>query len=378
MTGPAAGSHSGVQREHIQAPSGGTLEALVLSATDPFPARLEVIPDAGMVASSFTVRGHELLGQRQGLAGYIERGKTFGIPLLAPWANRLSGPVYTVCDTTVDVSGVPGVGTDANGLPIHGLLAGTQGWHVSEAGIADPRDSAGMQALDAEAVLDFDDRRPEFPAFPFAHRLQVRYRLIVAPPESVPALGWQLRLEVRTVISPTGPDPVPIAFGWHPYFQVPWVAREEWEVAIPFTRHAALDDRCVPTGMVTTEPATREPLGSVTYDDLYTDVPDLARVHIGFSCPASAGPSGQLVVEYTSGYPYAILYAPDSDPVIAVEPMAAPTDPFGGAFPVRTVEPGSDFAATWAVEVFLDGYGEDRDDVDGDDRDGDDRGGHDG
>lgn len=355
MTGPAARSHSGVQREHIEGPSGEMLEALVLSVTDPFPARLEVVPDAGMVGSSFTVRGHELLGQRQGLAGYIERGKTFGIPLLAPWANRLSRPEYTIGSTTVDVTGVPGVGLDANGLPIHGLLAGATGWHVSEAGIADPRDSAGMQALDAEAVLDFDDRRPEFPAFPFAHRLQVRYRLLVATVESVPALGWQLRLEVRTVISPTGPDAVPIAFGWHPYFQVPWVPREAWDVAIPFTRRAALDDRCIPTGGVVTEPTSRGPLGSTTYDDLYTDVPELARVHVGFSCPPADGPSGQFVVEYTSGYPYAVLYAPDSDPVMAIEPMTAPTDPFGGTFPVRTVEPGAEFAATWALEVFLDG-----------------------
>lgn len=357
MNGEAspASAHPGpdVVRQHLHGSDGVTREALVLTANEPFPVEMTVVPDAGMVGASLRVDGHEFLGQRRGLDAYVSDAKTFGIPLLAPWANRLGSGQYEVGGTTVDVSGVPGVHADAAGLPIHGLLSAAQGWHVSAAGTQDPRESPGATALIAEAVLDFDDRRPEFPAFPFPHRIEVRYRLLIADPGTVAAQGWQVRLEVRTSIEPTGPSAVPIAFGWHPYFQIPWVPREQWELIAPLNQHVVLDDRCIPTGEVRVEAVPAGPLGDRTYDDLYADVPPGTRVHVRFNADPADGPSGSLTVEYTDGYPYAVLYAPSSDPLIAIEPMTAPTDPFGGTFAVREVVPGETFTATWAVEVDL-------------------------
>ena len=48
------------------------------------------IPGAGMLATSLSDGGIELLGQRRGLDAYVSAGKTMGVPLLYPWANRLS------------------------------------------------------------------------------------------------------------------------------------------------------------------------------------------------------------------------------------------------------------------------------------------------
>jgi len=47
------------------------------------------VPEAGMICCSLRHRGQELLGQRGGLAKYVESGSTMGIPFLHPWANRL-------------------------------------------------------------------------------------------------------------------------------------------------------------------------------------------------------------------------------------------------------------------------------------------------
>src|ERR1700760_4160495 len=47
------------------------------------------VPEAGMICCSLKHRGEELLGQRNGLRGYVERYSTMGIPFLHPWANRL-------------------------------------------------------------------------------------------------------------------------------------------------------------------------------------------------------------------------------------------------------------------------------------------------
>ena len=55
------------------------------------PARRRSPRARAWSAISLTHRGEELLGQRGGLPAYRERGATFGIPLLHPWANRLDG-----------------------------------------------------------------------------------------------------------------------------------------------------------------------------------------------------------------------------------------------------------------------------------------------
>ena len=48
-----------------------------------------------MIGISLTDSGTELLGQRRGLDAYVANGKTMGIPLLYPWANRLGANSYT-------------------------------------------------------------------------------------------------------------------------------------------------------------------------------------------------------------------------------------------------------------------------------------------
>ena len=47
------------------------------------------VPSAGMIGASLQHRGEELLVQRGGLDAWRGRGKSFGLPLLHPWANRL-------------------------------------------------------------------------------------------------------------------------------------------------------------------------------------------------------------------------------------------------------------------------------------------------
>ena len=84
-----------------------------------------------MIGISLTDSGVELLGQRRGLDAYITAGKTMGIPILYPWANRLGGNSYTAEDVTVTLTpGEHGVRPDPNGLPIHGVLAAHPGWRV--------------------------------------------------------------------------------------------------------------------------------------------------------------------------------------------------------------------------------------------------------
>ena len=60
------------------------------------PLSAVYVPGAGMIATSLSDGGHELRGQRRGLDAYVSARKTIGIPLLYPWANRLSAKAYDV------------------------------------------------------------------------------------------------------------------------------------------------------------------------------------------------------------------------------------------------------------------------------------------
>ncbi len=60
------------------------------------------VPEAGMVGRSLRHRGEELLGQRGGLEAYVRERKTMGIPLLHPWANRLSRTHFELLGRSVD------------------------------------------------------------------------------------------------------------------------------------------------------------------------------------------------------------------------------------------------------------------------------------
>ena len=122
-------------------------------------------PRVGMVGCSLRHDGDELLTQRGGLARYEATGSTFGIPLLHPWANRLSGFAYEFAGRRVELDpDAPLMRTDPNGLSIHGLAAASPYWVVEET--AADEGSARLGAL-----LDFAARPEYLEAFPFAHEL---------------------------------------------------------------------------------------------------------------------------------------------------------------------------------------------------------------
>lgn len=302
---------------------GSDLSAVQLDS--PAGLSAQFVPSVGMVGCSLRHHGEQVLGIRGGLSGYVEAGKTFGVPLLAPWANRLSGDEYTVAGQTVEVAGVPGVHLDGNGLPIHGLLAAATGWRVEEL-------TATATMARCAATLRFDHRRPEFPAFPFPHDLTVAVELS------------ESTMTVTTSVAAVADQPVPVAFGWHPYFTLPGAPRTEWLLHHPFDTHVELSDLLLPTGETTPVAVADGPLADRTFDDLYAHVADGTTAWI-------AGGGRRISLTYLRGYPYAIVFAPPDQDLIALEPMTAPTAPFDGHFPVRLVAQGDTFSAVFSIAV---------------------------
>jgi galactose mutarotase-like enzyme len=277
------------------------------------------VPSVGMVGVSLFHQGRELLGQRRGLNAYADQGSTFGIPLLHPFANRLSGFAYRQqgVDVTLD-GGSPLVRTEEHGLPIHGLLAAAAGWRVRE---------AGAQTLSADFAFDTPDL---LAAFPFPHRLSLD---IALEPD---------RLTVTTTLTPTGDRPVPVAFGFHPYLTIPGIAREELMLRTPAMTRLRLDARGLPDGAREPYGSREELLGDTAYDDHFTDLGDAPAFTL-------AGGGREITMHFVEGYTHLQLFAAPKSPVVAIEPMTAATDALRTGDGLRSVtEP---LRATFAIEV---------------------------
>ncbi len=289
------------------------------------------VPKAGMVCSSMTHDGEEMLGQRYGLKGYVEDGKTFGVPILAPWANRLGRMAYAVVHEgggvrRIDVHpDTPNLRFDAFGQPIHGLLRGSPDWDVIEV-------RAEAEEAWIMARLEFTQRRPDFMAFPFEHHIELKVTL------------RSTSLTFSTAIIATGQDEVPIAFGWHPYLSIPGQSREEWEVYLPFTERCPLGTTLLPLGThERVEPIVGK-LGDRPLDDLFADVANGTTAYI-------RGNGRKMSIRFDMGYDWAILYGPPHRDHICIEPMTAASDPFSGQEPMEVVPRGKSFRAAFTISV---------------------------
>jgi aldose 1-epimerase len=149
-----------------------------------------------------------------GGVGAYRRVRTTGLPVLAPWANRLSARAYRA-----------------------GRVA---------------RLRAGLEYAGAELLA----------AFPFPHRLET----------AIEVDGRSL--SVTATIRPSGRRSVPVSFGYHPYFRLPGGRRVAWRLQLPRRRHVELDECGIPTGQSAEAPAESEPIGARSFDDLFELIGD--------------------------------------------------------------------------------------------------------
>ena len=276
--------------------------ALTLAAPGDGGLEAAFVPGTGMVGCSLRHRGEELLGQRGGLAAYVAERKTMGIPLLYPWANRLAAWRFALAgrEIVIDPDATP-LRRDADGLPMHGLLSAAAGWRVE-------RHEATSDGAVLPPASTFAADDVLMAAFPFAHELPLE--ATVRGPDADDRDDGPARRATRAV---------PIAFGFHPYLRLPGVAREDWNVEIPVRERLRLDPAMLPTGE--REPVAVAPgrLGARTFDDAYVAPP-------GGAAFVLEGGGRRIELAFETGYPFAQVFAPPDDDVIAFEPMTAPAN----------------------------------------------------
>jgi aldose 1-epimerase len=288
-------------------------------------------PDAGMVCCSLRHRGDELLAQREGVRAYAERGKTMGIPLLYPWANRLAGFGYPTAHGDVRLSrGDRLLMRDEHGLPIHGVLPGALPWELDEG-------DSGGERLRARLRWRLP---PLLAIFPFEHELEL----------SASVVGVMLVIEVR--VRACAREAVPVSFGFHPYLSLGDCNRRGWEIELPVSRRLALDERMIPTGASEPFDRRRFALADGTWDDAFDGVTEPPVFTVSAGLPGARGARAQSIeLELRRGFPYAQLYAPAGEDFVCFEPMTAPTDALRSGRNLPHVAAGELFSSAFAIVV---------------------------
>jgi galactose mutarotase-like enzyme len=281
------------------------------------------VPDVNMLCHSLIVRGVELLHPGQGVEAYARRGKTMGIPLLHPWANRLSRPGYAAGGKQVTLPPPDDrYALDPNGLPIHGALPGLLRWELIETGAPDR----------VSARLDWSG--PELTElFPFAHELRLD------------VLAGDAGLELVTTLRATGADAVPVSFGYHPYLCPPGEApRADWQVSLGASERLVLDDRMIPTGATVPLEPRRFALNGQSWDD------GLVALSSPPEFSVSAG-AQTVTVTFDDGFAYAQVFAPEGQDFICFEPMTALTNALEDGSALTLVAPGEEYRTAFSIAV---------------------------
>lgn len=279
------------------------------------------LPERGMLGISLTHRGEEILRLVDDLDAAAAEGRSVGIPINHPWANRLRGTRYCAAGRAVELDRQnPLLLRDWNGTIIHGLPWSKLDW---------TRREADETALVSELVWS----RPELlEVFPYPHRLRMRAALA---PDA---------LSVETVLEPTGDGSVPVSFGFHPYIAIPGLPRQQWRIELPEMESIVLDDLLLPTGRRERFPALDAPLGDREFDHGFAFGREGATMAI-------AGNGRRVAVEFARGFPYAQIYAPAAHDHISLEPMTAPADALTSGEDLRLVAPGESFTAEFRIRV---------------------------
>src|SRR4051812_31371451 len=269
---------------------------------------VSIVPSVGNIAFDMSVKGqHVLRWPFASIDEFKAKPAMSGIPFLGPWANRLDEQAFYANGKRyafdMDLGNVRGA------IPIHGFLATTDRWQVVDSG-------ADASAAWVTSRLVFARQPMWMKQWPFAHTIEMTYRL------------QDGALEVRTTIVNESAEPMPVAIGFHPYFQLTDTPRDEWTLSVAARTHWLLAPNKIPTGE--TEPIERlfadpraVPLRARTLDDVFGD---LIRDAEGRSTMTIAGKSQRLDIVFGPNYRAAVVWVPTPGTWVCIEPMAGITD----------------------------------------------------
>ena len=255
---------------------------------------VSIITSVGNIAYEMKVNGTNVLYFPSAIEDFRQRGGLAGIPLQAPWANRLDEPAFYANGKRYAFN--PEIGTVRAGNPSGGFLTSARQWKVVEV------KSDASQAW-VTSRLDYY-KHPEWMAeFPFAQTFEMTYRLR----DGV--------LEVHLKIQNLSTDPLPVSIGFHPIYRLTDSPREDWTIGVGARTQWVLSPAKIPTGE--TRPIERffpdprnAPLKDYVLDHVFSD---MIRDGSGRAVMSVKGKTQKLELLYGPKYQGTVIWSPGSN-----------------------------------------------------------------
>ncbi len=218
---------------------------------------VEVVVSLGK-AWKIQVKGQNLVRTSATLEAFVANSGLNGMPLLAPFANRLDETAFYANGKKYNFD--LGLGNVRGPIPSTGFVNGSKAWQLVEFK-ADGKGAWVTCRLDYWKVPEFMKQ------FPFAHTITLTYRVSEGA------------LEVRTKLENLSHEPMPVVIGFHPIYELPDGNRDDWTVSVDAKTHWIDIPQRLPTGE--TQPiekffgAERTAIQLKNYaliDDVFTDL----------------------------------------------------------------------------------------------------------
>lgn len=263
------------------------------------------------------------------LGTYKSNTKLAGNPFMHPWANRLEGDYIYIQNRKhafpEELKSL--LYRDGNGLPLHGLLLKSNKWVT-------------IEKTNTSHTAAFDFKEADLLAiFPYRHTIQIRHTLT------------ENGIYIETTLFNQDNKPMPVSFGFHPYFLINPARRADYQLTIPAEDVIEVNEVMIPSGKVLPKSerwdfsGDKVLLKGAAFDDGFQRLKRNERDKVVFAL-------NELQVEMDGNYPFSQIYAPENrdKPYVCIEPMTAATNALN-TNTCRMIKPGEKFAACFSIFV---------------------------
>lgn len=289
---------------------------------------IDIWPMEGAIVNSWTFvnQGNPV----QVIAGYNDmndfarhaESKGFRSCKLSPYVCRLNKGHYSYAGRDYEIGKFK-----LNGSSIHGLLYDVPFEVISH----DTTDSLAMVVL-KHSYLGSDS------GYPFPYDLVVTY-----------TLSQQNRLTITSEVTNRYSLAIPIADGWHPYFQLN-AKIDELHFQMASDTMLEFNEELLPTGKLLDDQRFTHGalIGNTQLDNCFL----LNRGAEDPACILTNQAAGlQLRIFAHENYPYLQLYIPPQRTSIAIENLSAAPDAFNNSMGLIVLEPGETISFSASYEV---------------------------
>jgi aldose 1-epimerase len=240
-----------------------------------------------------------------------ELNKNFKGPKLSPFVCRIPDGKYRFEDKEYRFHHL-----FPDGTAIHGLLYDKPFTVLEEAA------DSGSGAVAMEYRYEKDDQ-----GYPFDYNCRVSYLL---RPGNL--------LEITTTVTNLDDSVIPIADGWHPYFQLGGKI-DDWQLLFHSDAIVEFDEQLIPTGNLLPYDrfGSARLLGDSFFDNCFALKPGIVSAACEIYNPANG-----LRISFfpDAGYPYLQIYTPPARNSIAVENLSGAPDCFNNKMGLLLLPPG--------------------------------------